>query len=421
MDSLSSELVLEILKFVERDIRDIPPLLRVNHQWFYCGISILWAYGRWWSLARVPKNRQQIYASVIKSLLLNAKSRENLEALSHLTFPKLTRLSIDFEPDRVPNNQIRIRASLRPVAPLNLSYIKHYLRAELEMIRLNGNFDPELLGYIHRYCPRLQCLSIGSMGRRFTPEIFLKFLQAKPSLSDIWISSREEDEFLTGDILNHLAERKNLRALSLDHTISASLVENLNKSPAFVALRQLCIEVTEGALPLLVDATKSVQNLRLTLKANDGDLLGEIDSATFRHISKLTELRQLNLFVWGDMRKIRNEDILHLKSLTQLTALKISGSSATSLCASNFTDDEFETLFASFAGLEDLTLQLYISKLTPEALVVLGKHCPSLEHCDFMGTFDTTVFKTEKAPLFPSLKWLNIGELSNIESKIRYT
>ncbi|KAF7595404.1 hypothetical protein BBP40_006399 [Aspergillus hancockii] len=395
MNNLSTELLLEILNYADRDVAS---LLTVNHRWFHGGISI-------------------IYASVIRSLRLDTNHRENLEAFSHVSFPKLTRLSIKLERAKRLENEIRLRPSPEPAPPLNLAHIKHFMSARLELIDLDGGMDPELLEYVQSHCPRLHTLMISSPGQLITAEAFRKFLQGIPSVSSIRLSYKT-DGLVTGDVLNHLAERNNLRSLSIDQTTYTSWKEISDPSSSFAALRELNAEITECELPSLVAAAKSVAELSLTLFADDNDLMAKIDSAAFLHVSKMTKLRRLDLFIRGDMRRIRNDDLVSLRSLTQLTVLKIHGGSATSLMAGSFTDSQFEALFANLTQLQTLTLKLYRTSLTADALVILGKCCRLLESCNFMGNFCTMVLKREKKPLFPVLERLNVGMLECDELRI---
>ncbi|KAE8391619.1 hypothetical protein BDV23DRAFT_182431 [Aspergillus alliaceus] len=397
---LSSELVLEILKYAEPNIA---PFLRINSQWFFCGISLVWRHV--WSgvLHRVPKNRRQIYTSEIRGFRIYPEATKYLGELSHLPWPKLEMLYIDFGYDDKPGQSVALTDN---------PYLKCYMHRGLTGIHLQGAFDPELLRLSQVSCPRIQRFSISTSGTRITPEVFLEYLQESPSLTDISINS---EELVTREILNHLAGRDGLQHLYLEGIIDIDAIKALNISSPFKTLQHLTVSATEAALPLLVGVIGSVRSVHLTL---DGprDPLRDVtfDSVALKHISNLVELRVLNLFVWGNMR-IRNEDMVSLKSLTQLRRLSISGACATSLIAPRLQDADFEELFRNLGQLESLNFDVFRSDITTDSLKSLGRCCPSLQRCEIMGIYDMAAFRYEKAPLFPTLVLLSIGAFTNLE------
>ncbi|KAE8317127.1 hypothetical protein BDV41DRAFT_526819 [Aspergillus transmontanensis] len=298
---------------------------------------------------------------------------------------------------------------------LDLSLLKCYMHRGLTQIELSGAFDPELMSLIQVSCPRLHCFSIRRSDPRLTPEILLGFLQKSPTLSDISIQS---EELVTGNILNHLAGRNDLQSLSLDGLIDIDTIGDLKITSPFKVLRHLTISVTEAALPSLVGMIKSIQSFNLTLGGPDSS--EDSNSVALRHISQLIELRTLTLFIWGDMR-IANEDIVSLKSLTQLRRLNISGASATSLIAPRLQDPDFEELFKNLSQLEALNFDIFRSDITTDSLVSLGKCCPSLQRCEIMGIYDMAAFRYEKLPVFPTLELLSIGAFTNCERLFSYS
>ena len=395
---LSSEIVLEILQYAAPDII---PFLRINSQWFNCGISLVWRRAPSFILDRVPRHRRQIYASVIQGFTVFRGINKRLREFSHLSFPKLKMLRIDLEQDDDHED-------------LDLSLLKCYMHQGLTQIELCGTFDPELLSLVQVSCPKLYWFSIRSKNPRLTPEILLEFLQKSPALSDISIQS---EELATGNIFNHLAGRKNLEMLSFEGLIDTDAIENFNISSPFKALRHLTISVTEAALPSLVGMIKSIQSVNLSL--GGPDCSGDFDSSALKHISQLIELRTLTLFIWGDMR-IATEDIVSLKGLTHLKSLSISGLSAASLIAPRFQDTDFEELFKNLGQLEALNFDIFRSHITTDSLMSLGKCCPSLQRCEIMGIYDMSAFRYEKLPLFPALKLLSIGAFTNCERLFSY-
>ncbi|KAE8142862.1 hypothetical protein BDV38DRAFT_277674 [Aspergillus pseudotamarii] len=395
---LSSEIVLEILQYAGHDII---PCLRINSQWFNCGISLVWRRARSWLLSRVPKHRRQIYASVIREFIVYRETNKNLREFSQLSFPKLEMLRIDLKQDDHD--------------ALDFSSLKCYMRQGLTQIELSGTFDPELLSLIQVSCPRLYYFSISRHDPRLTPEILLEFLQNYPALSDISIHS---EELITGNILKHLAGSKKLETLSLEGVIDTDAIGDLNISSPFKALQHLTISVTEAALPSLVGMVKSIRSFNLTL--GGPDLSEDFDSAALKHISQLIELRNLTLLIWGNMR-IATEDIVSLKSLTHLRRFSISGLSAISLIAPRLQDTDFEELFKNLGQLEALNFDIFRSNITTDSLVSLGKCCPSLQRCEIMGIYDMAAFRYEKLPLFPALELLSIGAFTNCERLFSYS
>ncbi|KAE8381322.1 hypothetical protein BDV26DRAFT_255748 [Aspergillus bertholletiae] len=400
---LPSEIILQILREVGYGIA---PFLRVNSQWFGCGISLVWRYTRSWLLARVAKHRRQIYASATRSLDIDIyRGPDNrLEEFSDLSFPKLEILLIDY-------------GTKHEGTLVDISYLKCYLHQGITDIHLTGAFHPQLLSLLPVVCPQLQGVFISSSGPLLKSEILLEYLEKSPSLSTIQINCEEID---TNHLLHHLATRKHLETLRLEGIIDTDAMTSLTTSSLFQALQKLVISVTAAALPTLCDVVQSVRHLDLTLKEPPGsDSSSSFDSSALRHVSKLVKLQNLNLVVWGDMR-ILNEDLLSLRSLTQLRDFSISGLSAMSLIAPRLEDTDFAELFDNFGQLESLTFEIYHPRITTDSLMSLGKCCPSLQHCEMMGFYDMAAFRYEKLPLFPKLEALSIGAFTNMERMFSY-
>ncbi|KAI9037335.1 uncharacterized protein KD926_000622 [Aspergillus affinis] len=397
MMHLPSEIVLEILEILEYAEPHIAPFLRINTQWFRCGISLVWQRVTSPPFLRVPKHRRQIYASEIRHF-----STQHFEEFGHLSWPKLESLCLNF-----------LRRDKLALADI-VSSLECYPGDRLRHLDLKGPFDPELLSFFTTSCPRLHSFSFSFPGPDLTPEAFLAFLQGTPSVSEIFIWSIGSP-LVTSQTLNHLAGRKNLQFLSLDDDIGINTISAINEPCPFPHLQTLIVSVTEAALSSLVGMLRSVRKLSLTLvKPDDDEQNLYFDSIALRHISNLVELQDLKLFIMGEMR-IRNEDLLSLKSLTQLKCLTIEGRAVPSLTAPSFEDANFEELFTNFPRLEDLNLRLFYSALSTDSLKSLGRCCPSLRLCNTMDVCDLAAFRYEKTPLFLNLELLYIDSFTNLE------
>ncbi|KAH8434866.1 uncharacterized protein LDX57_012497 [Aspergillus melleus] len=399
MMHLPSEIVLEILKYAGRDIA---PFLRINTQWFRCGISLVWSRVLSPAILRVPKHRRQIYASEIRHFISWCRTSEQFKELGQLSWPKLESLFVDF-PERDGLALADYMTSL-----------ECYLGDRLRHLELAGPFHPELLSFFRASCPQLREFSIKRSGPGLTPENLLTFLEESPSLTNLSIWSGELP-LVTGQTLNHLAGRKNLQYLSLSEEKDIDAINAVNEPSPFPHLQNLDVSATEATLSPLVSMVRCVRNLRISLaRLDDDDTFLSFDSVALRHVSTLVELQDLNLFIMGAMR-IRNEDLLSLKNLTQLKRLSIEGHPLPSFTAPNFDDANFEELFTNLRQLEVLKLNISLFELTTDSLKSLGTCCPSLRQCDITEVCDLAAFRYENTPLFSNLEFLRIDSFTNLE------
>ncbi|KAE8386989.1 hypothetical protein BDV23DRAFT_186769 [Aspergillus alliaceus] len=405
MNNLPPEIILKILDYADSERSS---LLRINSHWFQCGISVVWRDVRCERLAKIAKNRQQIYASVIRSFYANGYK---VNAFRHLAFPKLTQLQLIFS--------FQWRSRFEPLKIVE-SNLKPLLPSGLHTISLSGYFDPDLLVYVRLQCPQLRGLQISCPNPpspHLTPEFVLKFLRSSPTLSEISLGI-----MITGDIFDHLAERGNLREFfCTKQIVDTYILEKLNTSSPFPVLRKLKISVMEDAFPSLTDAVQSVRELDLTL-VHDDDTNVQANNV-LRDVFKLAGLRELILTIhYNPMCStvIDNEELMSLRSLSHLVMLNISASWGSFLRAPCFTDRDFAQLFTNLAHLQHLHLNISMPKRTTVSLVALGKCCPSLRTLRLTDALDMMVLQSEKVPLLPKLEKLTIDTFTNTESRIRF-
>lgn len=74
--------------------RTLVTVIRVNHTWFACGINLLWRAPPC-ALAKITKDRRQLYATCVHRLSFEENYHGFLSQLEGLAFPHLQRLSID--------------------------------------------------------------------------------------------------------------------------------------------------------------------------------------------------------------------------------------------------------------------------------------------------------------------------------------
>ncbi|GMF74153.1 unnamed protein product [Aspergillus oryzae] len=359
MDKLPPEIVLQILRTLKDEENNIAPLLRLNSQWFNCGISVLWGGGGMGQgmdseLVEVYESRRQIYASVIRSLNLIVYQRAYRTAFRYLTFPKLMCLTIIFEPPKDEEDQSPESLVLEDKFDL-----QQYLHSGVRYLWVIGDVNADLLAFPDTYCFHLRTLFITNVHPHHRLKILSGVLQNN------------------GTVIN-------------------------------------------GALTWKDPARRSIRDLKtLHLYLSEKSDTSVLDSTVFPSIFKLTGLHSLELSIVGSTEVISNEDLLSLGSLTQLRELRLLSNDSSSFQAPHFTDSDFEKLVANLPHLVVIKLKLTGSILTAVCLGILGKHCPLLGILYLAGHFDMMVLNPEKVPFLPRLTHLAVGAFIDTESDIR--
>lgn len=420
MNKLPREIVLQILWILKDEESNIAPLLRLNSQWFNCGISVLWGGGGMGQgmdseLVEVHQSRRQIYASVTRSLNLRVNQRAYRAAFRYLTFPKLTSLTIAFEPLTYEEYQSPELLVLEDKFDL-----QQYLHSGIRYLWVTGYVNADLLAFPDTYCFHLRTLFITNVHPHHRLKILSRVLQNNGTVINGALTWKDPARRMAADIFNILATHNYLRHLTTDGLLNKYLLETLSNSSPFIALRDLDIRVTDDALSSLLTIAGSIRDLKtLHLYLRERSDTSVLDSTVFPSISKLTGLHSLELSIVGSTEVISNEDLLSLGSLTQLRELRLLSSDSSSFQAPHFTDSDFEKLVADLPHLVVIKLKLTGSILTAVCLGILGKHCPLLEILYLAGHFDMMVLNPEKVPFLPRLTHLAVGAFIDTESDIR--
>ncbi|GAB1193898.1 hypothetical protein APSETT444_003134 [Aspergillus pseudonomiae] len=383
MDRLPIEILLRIFSYLQPKLGSV---LRVNSQWFNCGISLIWREAFWFHLSRIPKDRRILYAAAIGKLFLWEGATEEIEEFSHFAYPRLKHLSIGSNPS----------------AKVDIAWLKRYMHARVQSIEFTGDFDPELLLHLQRNCRQLNEISISTPGDRLTGEIFHRFLQNSP-VTKVSLDGNNVKSLFAHVILNHLTNHDNLEELSLGYTID-KLPNNIKSLETVRSLRKLSATITHDIFPSFISAFTSLHELNLSVEGEPKSRLTSID---LKHLSNLTQLRSLYISLNGKM-DLQKGDLLFLKNLKHLTKLQLTGKMQTAFIAAGFNNVDFEDLVADLPNLRVLTLHLFQLALNIHSLAALGQSCPLLECCDLMGSFNIAQLKEYQAPLFPKLLSLRI-------------
>ncbi|KAL9067459.1 MAG: hypothetical protein Q9161_006891 [Pseudevernia consocians] len=207
----------EILKmtFVFLDGKSLFACAQVNSLWANEATDLLWTNSPNFALANLlSSGRAQVYAdktSRLESLpCIKSKDSRFLQAYSHLSFPRLTKLSLALE---------------------DVEWLPQYLQPSLRVFKMEcftseANRDDRDVNQIYMQlstrCPHLREVIIGNVG--LTVDGLLRFLETMPSIRNIKLRSFE---LVTENLMQYLAARPNLERLHIPGAISASLAAKI--------------------------------------------------------------------------------------------------------------------------------------------------------------------------------------------------
>ena len=370
----------EILKmtFVFLDGKSLFACAQVNSLW---ANDLLWTNPPNFALANLlASGRAQVYAdktSRLESLpCIKSKDSRFLQAYSHLSFPRLTKLSLALE---------------------DVEWLPQYLQPSLRVFKMEcftseANRDDRDVNQIYMQlstrCPHLREVIIGNVG--LTVDGLLRFLETMPSIRNIKLRSYE---LVTMNLMQYLAARPNLERLHIPGAISASLAAKIgwaSESP-FADLRTLCCYVKEDAL-ISKHMTKLVV-LEISLHGPSSNILSTASSCP--------ALKSLQVWVFDSRSMIVGADLVYLAErcpkLERVSLLAIGHrdrhkrdgwSTKGGIDGSIIHDNDVYHFTYLLPALKEFSLDAR-GALSFRSLHHLGRNCHNLRTCRLSGcTFD---------------------------------
>ncbi|RHZ61462.1 uncharacterized protein CDV56_108213 [Aspergillus thermomutatus] len=391
LDQLPPEILLAILD--EMDMSELSSVIRVNRQFFNLGIRILWQVQSDIYLVKVPKSRRRVYIPWIMELSLSRSPKVLYKRFKDFVFPNVKELRVTLKDHQGPIADCR--------------YLTHFMNPGLQLLRLEGDITADFLLDVQNQCPKLRTVICCSCGPCVRPTDFLTFVRGLPYLERLDMHEKDGHTMIDSKVIGFLATSQRIEQLSLDRITPEMLRDALSLEAPFPEMMKLDIEIRQDAVASMVEIFNSIFALRVTLKATN-TWETEIRSRALRPLSELSRVRSLDIFVDGDMR-IAPEDLVSLRSLSDLRRLTIEGLHARNLRAADFGDDDLHRLVSGLPGLDTLSLQFLTSGVTSASFATLAKCCPRLGCCDLGGAFNALDLRDYKAPLLPKLGSLRVG------------
>ncbi|GFF39554.1 hypothetical protein IFM58399_05620 [Aspergillus lentulus] len=384
LDQLPPEILMTILD--ELRISELAAVIRVNRQFFNLGIRRLWQAQRDIYLAKVPKDRRRVYTPLIQELDLDGDPKALYEEFKDLEFDNVKELSVTLKEDLDTIDDCK--------------YLTHFINPGLRLLDLGGSISADFLRDVRNQCPKLRTVSLWRCGPCVTPADLLTFLRSLPYLKSLHITELEDHMITDSEVIEFLAASSTLERLDLEQITPEFLWDALSIEAPFPQLNRLDIDIHHDAVPSIAKLFGSVIQLRVTLRAIEDWFTRE--TVRIRPLSELTELRTLEISFHGEMILVP-EDLVTLRSLSNLASLSLHGLSEVHLGAAEFSDDHFHRLVSGLQDLVTLSLHPYPSKVTSASLAALAKCCPHLETCFIGGEFNVLGLQDYEAPLFPRL------------------
>ncbi|GFF37916.1 hypothetical protein IFM61606_02179 [Aspergillus udagawae] len=399
LDQLPPEILMTILD--EMYISQLSNVIRVNRQLFNLGIPRLWQAQRDIYLAKVPKHRRRVYTPLIQELDLAGSPKDVYEEFKDLVFHNVKELSVTLEDNHETIADCR--------------YLTHFINPGLQLLDLEGSISADFLLDVQNQCPKLRTVRLWRCGPCITPTDLLTFLSGLPYVESLHITM-DHHNMTDSKVIEFLATSSTLEQLTLEQITPELLGDALSVESPFPQLKELDIEINQDAVPSMAKLFGSVMQLSVTLRPTE-DLDTPETEVRIRPLSELTELRTLEISFNGDMT-IVPEDLVSLRSLSNLISLRLRGLRKPRLGTAEFGDDDFHRLVSGLPDLDTLSLDPFPSKVTSASLAALAKCCPRLESCFLGGGFHVQELQNYKAPLFPTLGSLRVGCFLDLDEHV---
>ncbi|KAF4212982.1 hypothetical protein CNMCM8980_009572 [Aspergillus fumigatiaffinis] len=389
LDQLPPEILMTILD--ELRMSELAIVIRVNQQFFNLGIRRLWQAQRDIYLVKVPKDRRRVYTPLIQELNLDGAPKALYEEFKDLEFDNVKELSVTLKQDVDTIDDCR--------------YLTHFINPGLQALHLGWDISPGFLLDVQNQCPKLQTVSLWHCGPCVTPEDLLAFLRGLPYLESLHISM-DHHNMTDSKVIEFLATSLTIEQLTLEQIYPELLTEALSVEAPFPQLNRLDIEITQDALASMAKLFSSVIQLRVALRATEVWGTRKIE-VRIQPLSEMTQLRTLEISFNGDTfygnMIIVPEDLVTLRSLSNLTSLSLHGLRKPSVGDPEFSDDHFHRLVSGLPDLHTLSLQPFPNKITAASLATLATCCPRLESCLLGGGLYIPDLQDYKASLFQDL------------------
>ncbi|CAD0107878.1 unnamed protein product [Aureobasidium uvarum] len=415
---LSTELQLEILEVLAEDARHavsefqydkawrcyaqlLLPAILVNRDWATRGTDLLWREPFTPALAEIHPQRRQLYADKVQSIGLYLYRADHLDspaAFANLSFPQLKRLEIN---------------SCPPCMSLDL---RPYLSSSITSFTMLkcSHLPKSLLDLVAFCCPELRDVNLDYGAGDQRNEHFLKFLRKCKRLRELTLSSENGLRFPV-DVLENLASRKQLECFCaplnlISYRSVAAIMQDNPRLRPFRNANNLFLSIESRAVRPVLSAAESLVELQLNLADSEIDVFGLIGTL---HCLETVELS------FSKPKRLAMHELQSISGLTRLKELSICGPPAEPhretgplLVAEAWTDILFDTWISSYSHLEKLLFGVcpMDSHWISETRIV-GKSCLKLTTLSMAGIHDIGVWRVSSPPLFPELRYLELGQL----------
>jgi hypothetical protein len=384
------------------DIKDLKNVIRVNRLWFDIGSQMLWAC--WQSidwLKRVPSDRQQLYASMIRNVLIEGSRLQELHCeCKDVVFESLTNVSIyEYSVSFFDHMKPYLVPSLRSYS-FNAPGLTSSVFTQLAEVNLD-----------------LREVSFSAPTVDATPESLLVLIRRNSSLKEVMIYSAEaEGTAASVELLSWLAKSKRLEALRLPWCWTKSASEQVAAAVShsgvepFSKLVELTLFASSKAFGKLAPLITKTKQLALILKDSTEDALP--------HLLRLRDLKSLAI-CYRQVCTIPVQSLMDLGALSMLSLLHLDSSERTTgsdIVKCDVSDSDCEALARRLPNLRHIRLRI-ACKLSTNALESFLRHCPSFSKCEISISLATTdLFNSPPGDMvFPQLKTLCLGGLSGEE------
>lgn len=460
-ETLPPELQQEIFSHFNEDNKSLFAIVRVNKTWYHDCIGMLWRKSTQGRLRKIStQERLQHCASMISHWDLDDRDCPS-ECFNGLDFPMLKELSFG-------------------IGTLSVVQLRHCMSTELHTLQfIHCELDEVILEIAAKNCTQLRSLIIMAPTiNNITPDRFVALLQKFSALrrldldgfeyspmnrvlgweggslahleelnwSHDWRSESRTSYTLRNQFLRHCTGLRKLHldsgdALTTDAIILLSghpllevlriygwLSDNhfqqrfIGENPVahpFPSIKELSVSGEVSTIkPLLSCLPNALISLELQVDDNSDSILPTI--------SRMSNLVHLEL-EFDFHRKLSCTDLDYISQLSLLQRCHIDWqrplSARDGALTSNdcpwLTDEYFKGWISKLPLLQDLFLELESANITQASLQALADSCPSLSQCSLMWEHDLSTWTNMKAPLFPNLKLLFLGNVKHYTMDIK--
>lgn len=390
------EVLIEIIDHLQGDFRSLVAAIRVNNAWFACGVNLLWRVPPCFALARISKDRRQLYASYVHHLSFKDNDHTFLPQLEGLAFPHLRYLSID-------------TSTCSPKECLQ--FLPYLVPSLLELALRGTNLESSMLALLPTRCPRLMKLTLAAPGPKISSQDLLTLLQKSPGIQHLYFFNHI-DSVISDKVLTFLASRDDVKTLKLDSWMTPTRLRRISalKPPPFLAVEDLEMKFILPSAPQFAELFMAAPLRRLKLEVNYHEYFGDETSlphSTLAPLSRLVDLEALHICFSGyGYTEVLSDELKVFHHLKNLRSLRLEPD-----CGypeeSDLTDDDVDQLLSYLPLLVDFKLCFRSEWLTTRALHIISTRCPGIVWCDVPVDFIPR--SKPNTLLFPRLETLLIN------------